>query len=88
LNFGSRLNSQARQLGEACGSYADLHFVSKDHRNPSLPRSADHCVLVTKFIDHALTNRAIRQYGRGKVHFYKGGVGRLVELIKALGRRP
>jgi hypothetical protein len=84
LNFGSRLNSQARQLGEACGSYADLHFVSKDHRNPSLPQSADHCVLMTKFIDHALMDRVIRQYGRENIHQHRGGLSRLVKLIRAV----
>ena len=62
---------------------ARLKFV-EGRRNGNLPGSADHCVLMLKFISHCHSNKAMAQFPRNRVHFHKGGLAELVQTITGI----
>jgi hypothetical protein len=80
------LPGQAAKVRHECRGLAlDLRFFEVDGRSRSnLPASADHCLLLTKFVTHIHTTSALNVYPRSHVHFVKGGLEQLVGVIKGI----
>lgn len=76
-------NGQDVIVLEKCGQMVDLSILNGDTATTSVPKS-DHVVVMTKFIEHRWTKAAHWAVGRDRVHLHRGGISKLVEVIRDL----
>ncbi len=78
------LPNQNNQVQQDCGDLAELFFIPKETAHPQFPAQADAVVLVTRFVNHQIENMARTRFPREAIHLHRGGIVRLVALIKQL----
>jgi hypothetical protein len=78
------LPNQNNQVQQDCGDLAELFFIAKESAHPQFPAQADAVVLVTRFVNHQIENMARSRFPREAIHLHRGGIVRLVALIKQL----
>jgi hypothetical protein len=78
------LSGQASKVERTC-RYFGVRLKFQDGRhNGGIRGSADHCIVMVKFVDHGHTEKALRQFDRGRVHYNRGGLNELVETIAGI----
>lgn len=74
------LPGQMNRVERDCQSVATLKF-SGQKKNGGLRGIADHCIVMTKFVSHAQSIQAFKQFPRERVHLKRGGLTVLVQAI-------
>lgn len=70
-----------------CAGVANLVFATGKGKTRPIP-AADHCIVLTSFVDHAWSHLAKQTFGRSRTHFRRGASQVLAAIHDIAAGRP